>query len=259
MGWFGPGAGGGWAPTARRDSLTHVLLKGFTVSMMLSDTELDIAVDGLRNLGYAVVHTSGESAALMLAARDLGRRIGARTFGYVHLRADGSPGWLGRHTESLTDSSTPLRYFALGCHISALEGGATHLFDGEQAARLLVGQLGGADQVFIRYRSAYRPDTEHHPLIARHEEYGQVLRFRSACEYNSVTALPLGLSEVDMYLTVEDAVSASLAHVHRWRAGDLLIVDNHRMLHSRAPFAGRRHMLRVRYDDPLRQTVTLAG
>lgn len=116
-GWFGPGAGGGWAPTARRDSLTHVLLKGFTVSMMLSDTELDIAVDGLRNLGYAVVHTSGESAALMLAARDLGRRIGARTFGYVHLRADGSPGWLGRHTESLTDSSTPLRYFALGCHI----------------------------------------------------------------------------------------------------------------------------------------------
>jgi hypothetical protein len=29
------------------------------------------------------------------------------------------------------------------------------------------------------------------------------------------------------------------------------------MLHSRAPFSGMRHMLRVRYDDPLHQAVTL--
>jgi alpha-ketoglutarate-dependent taurine dioxygenase len=48
-----------------------------------------------------------------------------------------------------------------------------------------------------------------------------------------------------------------VAHIHEWRAGDLLIVDNHRMLHSRAPFVGLRHVLRVRYDDPLHQTVSL--
>lgn len=43
-----------------------------------------------------------------------------------------------------------------------------------------------------------------------------------------------------------------------WRAGEVLIVDNRRMLHSCAPFTGLRHMLRVRYDDPLHQTVNLA-
>jgi len=31
------------------------------------------------------------------------------------------------------------------------------------------------------------------------------------------------------------------------------------MLHSRAPFAGLRHLLRFRYDDPLYQTVILGG
>jgi 8-oxo-dGTP diphosphatase len=45
-------------------------------------------------------------------------------------------------------------------------------------------------------------------------------------------------------------VSRSLALIHSWRAGDLLLVDNHTMLQSRAPFAGMRHMLRFRYDDP---------
>ena len=55
----------------------------------------------------------------------------------------------------------------------------------------------------------------------------------------------------------EDAVSRSLALIHSWRAGELLLVDNHTMLHSRAPFAGLRHMLRFRYDDPLHPTVII--
>jgi len=38
----------------------------------------------------------------------------------------------------------------------------------------------------------------------------------------------------------------------------LLLVNNHTMLHSRAPFAGLRHMLRFRYDDPLHPAVILA-
>lgn len=109
----------------------------------------------------------------------------------------------------------------------------------------------------ISYRSAHRPEVSSHPLIAEHEHYGRVLRFRSSGAYNTVEAMPLGVAEADMYTIVEDAVSACLAHVHRWSAGDLLVVDNHRMLHSRAPFVGLRHMLRVRYDDPLHQTVTL--
>ena len=177
----------------------------------------------------------------------------------MSLRAKGSCGWLGRHTESLTDGSTPLRYFALGCLVPAAEGGATYLYDGSRAARLLAGLLPGADQVRIRYRSAHRPGACHHPLIAGHAQYGQVLRFRSANEYNTVMAKPATLVESDLYATVEEAVRVSLAHVHTWRSGEVLIVDNHRMLHSRAPFAGLRHMLRVRYDDPVHRAVTLGG
>lgn len=207
--------------------------------------------------GYALIRTRPDDEALMSAARSLGAAIGAHSFGYVHLHAADSPVWLGRHTESLTDSSTPLRYFALGCLTPAAEGGQTLLYDGAQAARLLMQQLPEAALVRIRYRSAHRPQSADHPLITVHGPHGWSLRFRSACENNAIIAKPANISDAELYAAVEGAVSASLAHAHWWRAGDLLIVDNHRMIHSRAPFTGPRHMLRVRYDDPIHQTVTL--
>lgn len=233
--------------------------QGVEVNTVLSEIEFDAAAEALHSVGYAIVHTRGDEEALTSAVHSLGRAVGALSFGYVHLRATDSGVWLGRHTESLTDGPTPLRYFALGCFVPAVQGGATHLYDGSQAARLLPELLPGSAEVFIKYRSAYRPEVSDHPLIVGHERYGQVLRFRSASEYNTVITKPVGLSETDLYAAVEEALSASLAYVHRWRAGDLLIVDNHRMLHSRAPFAGLRHMLRVRYDDPLNPTVSLEG
>ena len=46
----------------------------------------------------------------------------------------------------------------------------------------------------------------------------------------------------------------SVALIHSWRAGELLLVDNHTMLHSRAPFNGLRYMLRfrstIRFTNP---------
>lgn len=222
-----------------------------------SDIDFEVVPERLQSLGYAIVHTAANEGSLMSVVRALGCVIGARSFGRVHLRAETSGAWLGRHTESLTDGSTPLRYFALGCLVPAVEGGATHLYDGSRAARLLMARLPGADEVRIRYRSAYRPAVREHPLVAAHEQYGQVLRFRSVSEYNTIVGRPAGLEAADLYAAVESVVSASLAHVHTWRGGDVLIVDNHRMLHSRAPFIGLRHMLRVRYDDPLHETATL--
>ena len=71
-------------------------------------------------------------------------------------------------------------------------------------------------------------------------------------------ARPAGISEAGVYAAAEDALSRSVALTHAWRAGELLLVDNHAMLHSRAPFAGPRHMLRFRYDDPLHPAVILA-
>jgi alpha-ketoglutarate-dependent taurine dioxygenase len=213
----------------------------------------------LKSFGYALVATDGGGQGLMSAAHGLGRCVGARSFGFAHLRAIGSNDYLGRHTESLTDGPVPLRYFALGCLVPAARGGATHLYDGADAARLLQGMYPEACEVRVRYRSAHRPESADHPLIVEHEELGPVLRYRSACEHNTVMARPMGLSDAELYAIVEGAVGAALVHVHTWRAGEVLLVDNHRMLHSRAPFTGLRHMLRVRYDDPVHQTVTLAG
>ena len=84
-----------------------------------------------------------------------------------------------------------------------------------------------------------------------------MLRYRSATENNQIIAKPADISEAEVYAAVEDAVGRSLMLAHSWRAGELLLVDNHRMLHSRAPFAGLRHMLRFRYDDPLHPIVII--
>lgn len=128
-----------------------------------------------------------------------------------------------------------------------------------KAARLLAGSLAGAREVWIRYRSQYRPEVAEHPLIVDNERQGPVLRFRSATGNNEMIAKPVGISEADLYAAIEDAVSKSLTLIHSWSAGELLLVDNHTMLHSRAPFVGLRHMLRFRYDDPLHQAVIIAG
>ena len=85
-----------------------------------------------------------------------------------------------------------------------------------------------------------------------------MLRFRSATDNNEMIAKPAGISDAEVYAAVEDAVSRSVALIHSWRAGELLLDDNHAMLHSRAPFAGLRHMLRFRYDDPLHPAVIIA-
>jgi hypothetical protein len=224
----------------------------------IADEHFNKTGEELQALGYSVLRTAPDEGALISAAGALGNVIGARSLGVTHLRATGSDVWLGRHTETLTDASVPIRYFALGCLVPAARGGETLLFDGRKAARLLVASLPGARDVRIRYRSQYRPDVADHSLIVEDGQHGPVLRFRSATENNETITKPVGISDADLYAAVEDAVSSSLTLTHSWRAGELLLVDNHTMLHSRAPFAGPRHMLRFRYDDPLHPSVILA-
>jgi gamma-butyrobetaine dioxygenase len=224
-----------------------------------SSESLEKPGNGPGVFGYSVLRTACGEDALMSAASVFGKLVGARSFGVAHLRESGSDAWLGRHTETLTDAPVPIRYIALGCLSPAASGGETLLFDGRKAARLLAGSLPGAGEVRIRYRSQYRPEFAEHPLIADDDQHGPVLRFRSATANNDIIAKPAGLSEAGLYAAVEDAVSRSLVLTHTWRAGELLVVDNHTMLHSRAPFTGLRHMLRFRYDDPLHPAVMIAG
>lgn len=232
---------------------------GAEVRAEFGDTGFGKVGRGLELSGFLVLRTAPGEDALMSAACAFGNLVCARSVGVTHLRADGSEVWLGRHTETLTDGAAPIRYFALGCVVPATRGGETLLFDGRKAARLLEASLHDARKVRIRYRSQYRPDVADHSLIVDDKRHGPVLRFRSATGNNEVIAKPPDVSEADLYTAVEDAVSRSVALVHSWRAGELLVVDNRAMLHSRAPFAGLRHMLRFRYDDPLHPTVILGG
>jgi hypothetical protein len=212
----------------------------------------------LEVFGYSALRTPRGEDALISAACAFGKLLGARSVGVTHLRAHGSDVWLRRHTETLTDAPVPIRYFALGCLVPAVRGGETLLFDGRKAARLLAGTLHDARDVRIRYRSQYRPEVADHSLIVDDERHGPVLRFRSATGNNEMIAKPSDISEASLYAAVEDAVSRSLTLIHSWHAGELLLVDNHTMLHSRAPFTGLRHMLRFRYDDPFHPTVILS-
>jgi TfdA family taurine catabolism dioxygenase TauD len=231
--------------------------QGIEVSAELGVTGLHEIGTSLEAAGYSVLRTTCGEDALLSAACAFGNWIGARSVGVAHLRAAGSDVWLGRHTETLTDGPVPIRYFALGCLIPAANGGETLLFDGRKAALLLARSLQGAHEVRIRYRSQYRPEAADHSLIVDDKQLGPALRFRSATENNEIIAKPAGISEADLYTAVEDAVSRSLVLAHSWSVGELLLVDNHTMLHSRAPFAGLRHMLRFRYDDPLHPTVII--
>jgi hypothetical protein len=222
-----------------------------------ADVDFNKVSRELEALGYSLLSVAPSEDGLISTAVAIGNLIDARSLGVTHLRATASDVWLGRHTETLTDASVPIQYFALGCLVPAARGGETLLFDGRKAARLVAESLPGARGVRIRYRSRYRPEVADHSLIVEDDQYGPVLRFRSATENNEIIAKPIDVSEADLYATVDDAVSGSLVLSHSWRAGQLLLVNNRAMLHSRAPFAGLRHMLRFRYDDPLHPTVIL--
>lgn len=217
----------------------------------------DLTMD-LQVRGYALIRTEPNQDALAEAASRFGSHVGASSMGVRLLEAHGADGWLPRHTEHLYDAE-PLRYFALGCLEASTIGGATCLYDGRLAARALLESHPELSQVRITYSTAWRPTSATHPLIVHDPEYGPVLRFRSMLETNAVSGqLPPGLTEARMYSLVESAISEAVAVVHRWRPGDLLIVDNRAMLHAREPFSGTRRMIRYRFDDPHFQTVIIS-
>jgi hypothetical protein len=221
-----------------------------TLTRTLEDLTQDLHVRG-----YTLLRAEPDAGAMTAAASAVGLYLGARWMGARVLDAESDRAWLPRHTEQLDDPE-PLAYFALGCLTPAAEGGATCLYDGRAAARALLNEAPELASVRIEYATRWRPTKATHPLIVN-GAHGPTLRFRSNLETNHIAELPSGLSEDEMYGKVEAALAEAVAVAHRWRAGDLLIVDNHAMIHARQPFTGTRRMIRFRYDDPHYQTVTL--
>jgi alpha-ketoglutarate-dependent taurine dioxygenase len=220
--------------------------------------DLDELVLDLDVRGYGIVRAEPDQGSMTAAAARFGAHVGAGWMGVRLLEADRSADWLPRHTEQLDDPE-PLRYFALGCLEASVHGGATCLYDGRIAARTLLSSRPELAQVRITYSTEWRPTAATHPLIVHDPQHGAVLRYRSSLKTNSVLGpLPPSLSEAGMYSEVEAALSAAVAVVHRWRPGDLLVVDNRAMIHAREPFSGTRRMVRYRYDDPHFKTVIIA-
>lgn len=212
--------------------------------------DLDDLTEDLNVRGYTLIRTTADPDAITRAATRFGAHIGANSIGIRTLEGDQAPQWLPRHTEQLDDAQ-PLRYFALGCLKPSDTGGATCLYDGRAAARTLLETHPYLAKVRITYATNWRLTTATHPLILVGPEHGPVLRFRSAFDTNTVIGpLPAGMPEATMYGLVEAAIAEAITVVHRWRAGDLLIVDNRAMIHARQPYSGTRRMIRYRYDDP---------
>lgn len=92
------------------------------------------------------------------------------------------------------------------------------------------------------------------PLFGTHPNKGTpVVRFAEAVttEKNPVTTRVSGVSARDAedltrYLT-EQIYAEAFCHVHTWRAGDLVLADNHSLLHGRRAFRkdAPRHIRRV--------------
>ncbi|MEV6523993.1 TauD/TfdA family dioxygenase [Longispora sp. NPDC051575] len=220
----------------------------------LDDVREEIALRGFVNL-----RSAPSAYALTEVAASVGLVTGASSIGVVTLEGEGSPTWLPRHTESLTYPETELlQCFALGCLLPSPEGGATCLYDSRQAAKALVAELPDLLGVSMRYWSTiYRNQEATHPLIWDDPDYGRVLRYRSQVHTNTVLNLPQGMTEQQFYQAAERALDGSLVLVHVWRPGDLLLVNNRFMIHTRQPYVGKRTMLRLRYDDPHFRTVEL--
>lgn len=225
--------------------------------MLVLTRDLDDLTEDLNVRGYTLIRTKPTQDALTTAATRFGAHIGAVSMGMKVLEGHSSPDWLPRHTENLSDPEL-LEYFALGCLKPSTTGGATCLYDGRTAARALLSRIPELAEVRITYTTSWRPNTATHPLLADAPQHGPVLRYRSALGTNSVQGpLPCDMSEAEMYEAVEAALTEALVIAHRWRAGDLLVVNNRTMIHSRQPFDGLRRMVRYRYDDPNFQTVII--
>jgi alpha-ketoglutarate-dependent taurine dioxygenase len=140
----------------------------------------------------------------------------------------------------------PMHYLVLYCDVPAEEGGDTLLVRGDVAFRRLSTPLRESLEglrVRIRYGECCvtRSLLETHPL-----DGSRVLLFFDPAIATDCTLEVDGQPLAADILTELRAVLAGAeAHRQRWRIGDVLIIDNFKMLHGRTAYAGRRLLRRV--------------
>lgn len=98
------------------------------------------------------------------------------------------------------------------------------------------------------------------PVVGSHPRTGEaVLRFAEPVDdLNPVRVRAEGLAPLDSARMITELRRAThdpeAVLAHAWRAGDVVIADNHALLHGRRAFTGseRRHLRRVNVHDPER-------
>lgn len=152
------------------------------------------------------------------------------------------------HTEHIYKDHIP-SYVMLGCQELQANGGNTLLLDGEVAVRELLTRAPWAERVILSYsKDRFCGES---PLIVRNPLTGlPTLRFRqNQPGLSSVSTLVSGPIGVTVE-SVNDLVNKLLretqpTYSHAWEEGDILIVDNKRMLHAREEFSGQRILRRI--------------
>lgn len=155
------------------------------------------------------------------------------------------PDALPFHNEGLYLREPP-HFLMLLCEAAPAEGGETLLLPGGAALAALASPM--RDRLRMqRLRLRVGDFAWPRRLVVRHPDDGEeLLQF---CD--PAIAADCALETLDGQPATEqvDAVRAALGRVapitHRWTRGDLLLVDNHRLMHARRAWTGPRRLHRL--------------
>jgi alpha-ketoglutarate-dependent taurine dioxygenase len=217
--------------------------------------------DSVRENGYVFVHTDGLTDRQFTS---LGRRFGELwnpqypilSIAYVPSRAARSNALGNRalpaHCECAYELVPP-RYVLLYCDGASRDGGEFYLVSMND----IVAQLREADRAALRTtryatQSPTTGVTTNRLLLPRVKGIGDVLALLPIPPVGTRVryALPVGNDRAAKRLlrrVADVAADPSLHILHRWRRGDLAVIDNARFLHGREGFEGRtRHLWHLR-------------
>lgn len=213
-------------------------------------------VNHLNSSGYALasvehnsvseISTTAHASAFLMS---VGRVLKSHT-SFAILSADCDDNDLPVHVEGLHHPDGVLKYFGLACITPSVTGGETVLYDSIEAASIILSDYPSIADFRINYTSSWDHSLScEHPIVKRSSVDGKPrLFYRASVPANRLVTI--GKSENEIYSSVDDAISRAVCYEHKWKQGDILLVNNQLTLHNRRKFDGTRIMIRARYDEP---------
>lgn len=196
-----------------------------------------------RSTGFAVLRGGG-AAALEHTLRELGEvlfieevKTGASSRSLVT-----SDRALPPHTDHHR-----ARWIVWACAQQADRGGDSLVIDGlDVLARLTREQHEVLTRVQLIEHSVFAGDMERHAMLTRRLDGQPHLYYSYWLAEDTMPA-----EEQAAFDAFTDGVSVATQHRSRLRPGDLLVVDNHRVLHGRTAIErGHRHLTRYWLEEP---------